>query len=570
MEVTPTVLPLEVLGRYQASEIGQKAVSLAQLQELSIPTPRSFVIPHSVLTEILEQNHLDYKVTEALQQTDWPDPNSIRSVSQTIQNIIRQQKIDKKLASSIMTAYHDLIGTNAFVAIRTSYPELSHLSHHNAILNVQGDANLLDSMLDLWSQEFATDQLIARFREFQDETLCPPSILVQEMVNAQRAGLAFSRDPDTSNKKLITVYAVLGIADHIQEHSVFDRFNIDITTGQVVMRDVAIKKHQHVRRLDGVEVASVPKSQQTQPALSDTELVTLAQLVQKLKLHQMTHLQVEWASDKHGLQILNQLNMAEPAPGKPEPRTMVVPPLSGVVASLAQVYAQLTSEYHPVHHQANNLYLCPQNADQTQQLAVVARQYPTAVIAYRLWDEQHGAIALISNHHLLESQLDLIADVSNRSRRLQVVIPLVRTPHELGLLKHAFHLRSLWPHPQVSIYMEISTPENIYSLPHYLKFRPDSFLVNTVKLEKLLLGKEQASENLYTFDSQLVKSQLTKIDQYLPDRSPYFFAKMLVQLPSPNLELIQLAVAKHADIIVKPNQVKRVEQLVTNLESRLF
>ena len=576
MDKLPAVILLKQFSDYKASHIGTKAMGLAELLNQKIPIPKAFVIPAFTLTQILRSNGTGPKIAHTLQNTDWTDHNSVKSSSQVIQNLIKKQKITQEFTLPIIKTYHTLIGTHAYIAVRPSYPDKNHLSKHNAILNAQGDINILDSILELWSQEFTPSQLPQRYKELKTKKLQPPSILIQEMINAN-AGVAFSKDPSSHNKKTIVIHSVWGVGDHIEELGQFDQFFVDTRTENIILRNIAIKKNQHIRKLDGVKTTPVSTKKRGQSSLSDDQIQSLFKIIVQLKRKHLNHLQIEWASDHNGMYVLSVETMnpslATPNINKTQP-TLSKSAARTTSQLLTQIF-QETSTPHQLETIKANLcspYFCPSNLDQLKQLKIFTKKnsaFPN--IALKLIDHNQGVVQLISDHSLLKKQVEIIHQIlRNTTSHLKLIIPQVKSAHELGLIKHLLQQQELATHPQLNLYMEITTPENIYHLRNYLSQKIDSFLINTQVLESHLIGREIGQGKLYSFDTQIVKTFLLKLHQFLPERSPLLHSRILLSLPEPNLSLIKIAVANYWDIVVKPSQIAKTQQVIAHTEKELF
>lgn len=578
MDKIPYIVPQKKFGNFQTQEIGNKALGLAKLVDAKIPLPKAFVVPSLTLKAVLDHNQLLPKLLHTLAQIEDQDEYSLKSGSQLIRKLIANQTIPEDICLVIIKAYHTLIGAQKFVAARVSSPDIDQLSTHNATLNIKGETNLLESILELWSEEYLPEKLATILKSKHPQHFAPPSILIQEMIDAQSAGLAFSQDPRTDNKKQILIQSVWGIADHIQENPATDQFLVDIRTDNLVIKNIAHKKTLHTRQIDGTKTDPVPKKKQDQASLPDEVIIALAQMVKRLKRQHLEHIKIEWALNQNQLYLLGisqltdddqQLIQASPWSS---PKTSLSTPQA--INNLTQVLPHLTTEYQLDTNNQNqaNFYFAPTNLLQFEHLKTIKPNSSHATWTIRLIDQNKGCSHLLTDHKLLKNQLAILTKILHQHRtiKLNLVIPLIRAPHELSLMKHLLTQEKILPQPHVSLYMEISTPENIHRLHQYLSQKVDSFLINTQNLETFLLGKEPHSAPTNSFDTHLVKDYLEKLTQYLPERSAHFHAKIIMTLPEPNLELVKLGVANQWDLVVKPSQVNLTQRAVQNLENQIF
>ncbi|MEM6335371.1 MAG: PEP/pyruvate-binding domain-containing protein [Bacteroidota bacterium] len=128
-----------------------------------------------------------------------------------------------------------------------------------------------------------------------NESSAVPAVLVQRMVAADAAGVLFTADPSTGRRGVAVVSAGLGLAEAlVQGEAPADTFRID-RNGNILERHVVAKPARYA--LDGGSVRAVPVSNDLaeQPALSDAQLVALAQLGRRIERQFGRPQDIEWA-----------------------------------------------------------------------------------------------------------------------------------------------------------------------------------------------------------------------------------------------------------------------------------
>src|SRR5205807_8382729 len=103
-------------------------------------------------------------------------------------------------------------------------------------------------------------------------------VVVQQMVFPEAAGILFTADPVTSNRKVVAVEATFGLGEALASGLV----NADaykVRDGEVVAKAVATKQFAiHASPAGGTQEEAIDPERQVQPALTDAQGVRLALL----------------------------------------------------------------------------------------------------------------------------------------------------------------------------------------------------------------------------------------------------------------------------------------------------
>ena len=126
----------------------------------------------------------------------------------------------------------------------------------------------------------------------------PPAVLIQRMIDAESAGVAFSADPVTGRRGQAVVSAVLGLGTAlVSGEADADTFTVT-RDGSVVARAIAEKHTAHRASPDhgeGVRAHPVPADQVSKPAISDTQAAAIADLARATTRHFGCPQDIEWA-----------------------------------------------------------------------------------------------------------------------------------------------------------------------------------------------------------------------------------------------------------------------------------
>ena len=178
------------------------------------------------------------------------DREAIRALSAEIRRTIEGTPIPGDLAAAI-TGPLARLGEQDAYAVRSSAtaedsPAASFAGQHDTYLNIVGPAAILEHISRCWASLFTERAVIYRLRNGLDHRKVQMAVVVQQMVFPQAAGILFTADPVTGNRKVVSVEASFGLGEALVSGLV----NADVykvRDGEVVARTVATKQHAHLR-----------------------------------------------------------------------------------------------------------------------------------------------------------------------------------------------------------------------------------------------------------------------------------------------------------------------------------
>ncbi|MFE4544847.1 PEP/pyruvate-binding domain-containing protein [Arthrobacter sp. NPDC056727] len=205
-------------------EVGGKAASLGVLLAAGLPVPPGFCVTTAAYR----------RVAEAAGADPSGPPEQTRGRLEGF-------PIPEDIAGAILAAYAAL-GGDTPVAVRSSataedLPEASFAGQLDSYLNVAGPDALLDAVRRCWASLW-TDRAVAyRADHGIDQRPLGIAVVVQEMVDAEVAGVMFTANPVTGRRKETVIDAAPGLGEALVSGAVNpDRFTVDAATGQILQR----------------------------------------------------------------------------------------------------------------------------------------------------------------------------------------------------------------------------------------------------------------------------------------------------------------------------------------------
>ena len=201
------------------------------------------------------------------------------------------------------------LGGQAAYAVRSSataedLPTAAFAGQQDTYLNVVGAASIIAHVRRCWASLFTERAVVYRLRNGFDDRKVQMAVVVQQMVFPQAAGIMFTADPVTSNRRVVSIEASFGLGEAL----VAGLVNPDVyqvRDGEIVAATIGAKRVA-IRALPagGTEEQPIEADRQHQPALSDAQIVRLAQLGRRIEAHFGRPQDVEWCLADDEFQIV--------------------------------------------------------------------------------------------------------------------------------------------------------------------------------------------------------------------------------------------------------------------------
>lgn len=303
------VLGFQEIDQTQVAVVGGKGAHLGELSRIEgLRVPAGFCVTTDAFQRIMaEAPSIDDRL-DRLSRLKRDDREAIRALSAEIRRTLEGIAIPDDLAAAITRPLARL-GEQAAYAVRSSataedLPTASFAGQQDTYLNVVGPAAILQHVSRCWASLFTERAVIYRLRNGFDHRKVHMAVVVQQMVLPQAAGVLFTADPVTSNRKVASVEAIFGLGEALVSGLV----NADVykvRDGEVVAKAVATKRLAiHASPAGGTQEQAIEPERQEQPALTDAQIVRLAELGQRIEAHFGRPQDIEWCLVDDDFQIL--------------------------------------------------------------------------------------------------------------------------------------------------------------------------------------------------------------------------------------------------------------------------
>src|SRR5437867_9490067 len=303
------VLGFQEIDQTQVAVVGGKGAHLGELSRIEgIRVPAGFCVTTDAFQRIMaEAPSIDDRI-DRLSRLKPDDREAIGALSAEIRRTLEGVAIPDEVAAAI-TGPLALLGEQAAYAVRSSAtaedsPTASFAGQHDTYLNVVGPAAILRHVSRCWASLFTERAVTYRLRNGFDHRKAHMAVVVQRMVFPQAAGILFTADPVTGNRKVASVEASFGLGEALVSGLV----NADVykvRDGEVVDKAVAAKQLAiYASPGGGTQEQAIEPELQEQPALTDAQVVRIAQLGRRIEAHFGRPQDIEWCLVDDDFQIV--------------------------------------------------------------------------------------------------------------------------------------------------------------------------------------------------------------------------------------------------------------------------
>jgi pyruvate,water dikinase len=335
-ELAPVVWFDELEGDARAVA-GGKCASLAEMRRAGFPVPPGFAITVAAFQRFGEETGVNATVEQLVTKADPDSPESLRAASEQIEALAAEVRLPAGLLGLIESAYRRVAQEagedEPAVAVRSSAvgedsADASFAGQQETYLWVRGLSHLEQAVRRCWASYFSPHALSYRawLAHGRGVGTVGMSVGVQQMVDADVAGVMFTRSPGTNDRSIVAIEAGLGLGVSVVAGEITpDQIWVNKVTREVVKRKPGYKQVRYVpnRGTGGTRCEDVPEDEATRLCLDDETAKQLAEYGVRLERHYGAAQDIEWAltrgtGDTPALVLLQSRPITTgPKPGEP-------------------------------------------------------------------------------------------------------------------------------------------------------------------------------------------------------------------------------------------------------------
>ena len=280
--------------------VGGKGANLAKMLQHGFNVPNGFVIGANIFNNYLDENNVKNNINKLIQECDINDEKKIENISNQIISIIKDCNISNSIQNEIIENYKFL--NSHEVAVRSSATSEDGKNHAwagqlDTFLNVD-ESNIIEAVKKCWCSIFSPRALFYRLKN-NDVSDIAVAVVVQEMVQSEESGIAFSINPATDNKNEIVIESVLGLGEAIVSGKVSpDTYIIDKNESTIISKEI---KEQKIK-LENSDWLVVEDGNSQK--LNDYKILELANTIKEIEDLYGYPVDVEWGIQNNKIYIL--------------------------------------------------------------------------------------------------------------------------------------------------------------------------------------------------------------------------------------------------------------------------
>ncbi|MFL5744889.1 MAG: phosphoenolpyruvate synthase [Niastella sp.] len=290
------VLSFQQINRTTLMTVGGKGANLGELSTIDgIQVPEGFCITTEAYKKIIGNNPKLNSLLDELTHVKSAERKTISEVSAKIRMAIESIPIPREIEEEI--AAH--LNENDAWAVRSSataedLPTASFAGQQDTYLNIIGKKAILQHISKCWASLFTDRAVTYRLQNGFDHRQVLLAVVVQKMVFPQAAGILFTADPVTGNRKVVSIDASFGLGEALVAGLV-NADNYKVRNGEVIDKKLAIKKLAiYALPNGGTKEQAIEAAQQNKQTLTDEQIVQLEKTGRKIETHFGSPQDIEW------------------------------------------------------------------------------------------------------------------------------------------------------------------------------------------------------------------------------------------------------------------------------------
>jgi len=281
--------------------VGGKGMSLAKMINAGFPVPDGYHVTTEAYRQFVAANNLQTKILPALEAVDASFPATLETASASINSFFAQSAIPNEIANAIRDSYQKLDTSHLKpLAVRSSataedLPEASFAGQQETFLNVRGEEVLLDAVKKCWASLWTARAIAYRIKNNIDQNTVALAVVVQEMVDAEAAGILFTANPINGHRDEVVINAAWGLGEAIVGGLVSpDTIIAEKATGKVKSYEVAEKTVLTVQTEKGTSEEPLNDSRRSSKVLNEAQVSELVDIARRIESHYGRPQDIEW------------------------------------------------------------------------------------------------------------------------------------------------------------------------------------------------------------------------------------------------------------------------------------
>ena len=317
----PNIIGLEGITLADIPLVGGKTASLGEMVSkmsgMGIPVPGGFALTAQAYRQFIEQNELADQIRHQIELFHHGE-TSLAETGGNIRAWILAGDFPEGMREEILAAYaglgEDYGESEPDVAVRSSataedLPDASFAGQQETFLNIRGAEALMEACRKCFASLYTDRAISYRQQKGYADVEVYLSVCVQKMVRSDRgaAGVMFTLDVDSGFPDVIVIDAAYGLGENVVKGAVNpDEYRVH---KKLLGKEGVVPIYGKKRGLKdltmiyregdggGVQNIPTPAARRWEYALSDQQIMQLAQWAVLIENHYGKPMDIEWALD---------------------------------------------------------------------------------------------------------------------------------------------------------------------------------------------------------------------------------------------------------------------------------
>lgn len=213
-----TVLDFQEIKKEDVMTAGGKGANLGEMTAAGIAVPGGFVVTADAYKAFIKENHLEEMFRKELTEAG-KDEAKLLDAAKKFRHAISEGKLPEEVEKAVREKYAQL-GEQARVAVRSSataedLPDASFAGQQETYLNVRGPEAVLTQIRNCYASLWGNRAVCYRSNQGYDQLSVALAVVIQKMVESEKAGVLFTVNPINRNPDEMQINASYGLGESV-------------------------------------------------------------------------------------------------------------------------------------------------------------------------------------------------------------------------------------------------------------------------------------------------------------------------------------------------------------------
>jgi pyruvate,water dikinase len=299
------ILWFEEIQKDNIGAVGGKGANLGAMVNQGFPIPPGFAITSKVYFDFIKETGIKSQIVEILSDLDVENTNDLQQASDEIYDLFLSQEISEEHKEILFEAFNELKGDGKLnTAVRSSataedLPEASFAGQQETYLGVD-ENNYIEAVMKCWASLFTARAIYYREQNDFSHMDVGIAVIVQKLIDADVAGVAFSKHPSSGNDQVI-IEAALGLGEVVVSGGTTpDTYTINPENWEIIDKEISNQDLKVVRENNKAKEIELSDDEGNEQKLTDDNIIKLAKRVKEIEdFYKGEGQDIEWGySDK--------------------------------------------------------------------------------------------------------------------------------------------------------------------------------------------------------------------------------------------------------------------------------